>query len=233
MWRAGGRCASCGSTLSSPVDGTVTSGFGPRWGRNHDGLDIAAVLVLILLAGTVFALIGDPLEFLEPEITPSLPTWAAPPVMLQPLSATSRVMKIGISSNTDRLARLEGDTPCVFVLVLADCGGNSDAQIQCDDLEAERTHCHVRAFQQFIQQSVHAYGLIESAVERLAELRGGGEPVRRQLGQRGQHRRHRAGAEPQHEDRHHGDFRDRIEADQHRIDAGVERAMPAHGDTQR
>jgi CzcA family heavy metal efflux pump len=31
-------------------------------------------------------------------ITPTLPTWAAPPVMLQPLSATSRVLKIGISS---------------------------------------------------------------------------------------------------------------------------------------
>ena len=33
-------------------------------------------------------------------ITPNLPTWAAPPVMLQPLSATSRVMKIGLSSDT-------------------------------------------------------------------------------------------------------------------------------------
>ncbi len=34
---------SCGSsTVASPVNGTVTSGFGPRWGRNHDGLDIAA-----------------------------------------------------------------------------------------------------------------------------------------------------------------------------------------------
>ena len=32
------------------------------------------------------------------QIIPSLPTWAAPPVMLQPLSATSRVMKIGMSS---------------------------------------------------------------------------------------------------------------------------------------
>lgn len=28
--------------LASPVKGTVTSGYGPRWGRNHDGLDIAA-----------------------------------------------------------------------------------------------------------------------------------------------------------------------------------------------
>jgi CzcA family heavy metal efflux pump len=31
-------------------------------------------------------------------VAPHLPTWAAPPVMLQPLSATSRAMKIGISS---------------------------------------------------------------------------------------------------------------------------------------
>jgi CzcA family heavy metal efflux pump len=32
--------------------------------------------------------------------TPTLPTWAAPPVMLSPLSATSRCMKIGISSDS-------------------------------------------------------------------------------------------------------------------------------------
>ena len=32
------------------------------------------------------------------EVTPSIPTWASPPVMLPPLSATSRTMKIGISS---------------------------------------------------------------------------------------------------------------------------------------
>ena len=32
-------------------------------------------------------------------VAPTLPTWAVPPVMLQPLSSTSRVMKIGISSD--------------------------------------------------------------------------------------------------------------------------------------
>jgi len=33
----------CGSTtIASPVKGTVTSNYGPRWGRNHDGIDIAA-----------------------------------------------------------------------------------------------------------------------------------------------------------------------------------------------
>ena len=33
-------------------------------------------------------------------VAPNLPTWAAPPVVLQPLSATSRAMKIGIRSDS-------------------------------------------------------------------------------------------------------------------------------------
>lgn len=32
-------------------------------------------------------------------VGPTLPTWASPPVMIQPLSSTSRVMKIGLTSN--------------------------------------------------------------------------------------------------------------------------------------
>ena len=39
-------------------------------------------------------------------VTPTLPTWAAPPVMIQPLSSTSRVMKIGISSDSVSLIDL-------------------------------------------------------------------------------------------------------------------------------
>ncbi len=33
------------------------------------------------------------------QITPTLPTWAAPPFMIQPLSATSRVLKVGMTSD--------------------------------------------------------------------------------------------------------------------------------------
>ena len=36
-------------------------------------------------------------------VTPSLPTWASPPVIMQPLSATSRVMKIGMTSDEHSL----------------------------------------------------------------------------------------------------------------------------------
>jgi Cu/Ag efflux pump CusA len=39
-------------------------------------------------------------------VLPTLPTWASPPVMLQPLSATSRVMKIGLSSNSRSLTEM-------------------------------------------------------------------------------------------------------------------------------
>ncbi|MEO7295615.1 MAG: efflux RND transporter permease subunit [Candidatus Limnocylindria bacterium] len=36
-------------------------------------------------------------------VTPSLPTWSSPPVIMQPLSATSRVMKIGLTSKEHSL----------------------------------------------------------------------------------------------------------------------------------
>ena len=37
---ATGSCDS--TTIANPVAGTVSSPYGPRWGRNHDGVDIAA-----------------------------------------------------------------------------------------------------------------------------------------------------------------------------------------------
>ena len=40
-------------------------------------------------------------------VTPHLPTWAAPPVMLQPLSATSRVLKIGLSSTDPQIDMMD------------------------------------------------------------------------------------------------------------------------------
>ena len=39
-------------------------------------------------------------------VTPTLPSWAAAPIMIQPLSATSRVMKIGLTSETRSLREM-------------------------------------------------------------------------------------------------------------------------------
>jgi CzcA family heavy metal efflux pump len=44
------------------------------------------------------------------QVTPTLPNWASPPVMLPPLSATSRMMKIGISSKTRSVTDLSMTT---------------------------------------------------------------------------------------------------------------------------
>ena len=56
-------------------------------------------IVLIFKPGTdlVFArqLVAERIA----AVYPTLPTWAAPPVMIQPLSSTSRAMKIGVSSD--------------------------------------------------------------------------------------------------------------------------------------
>ena len=54
-------------------------------------------IVLIFKPGTDLILARQLVA--ERIATVTLPTWAAPPVMIQPLSSTSRVMKIGISSD--------------------------------------------------------------------------------------------------------------------------------------
>ena len=44
------------------------------------------------------------------QVAPNLPTWAAPPWMMPPLSATSRIMKIGLSSKDLNLIELSAVT---------------------------------------------------------------------------------------------------------------------------
>ena len=39
-------------------------------------------------------------------VAPTLPTWAAPPFLMQPVSSTSRIMKVGLSSNSMSLMDL-------------------------------------------------------------------------------------------------------------------------------
>ena len=56
-------------------------------------------IVLIFKPGTDLILARQLVQERVAAVTPSLPTWAAPPVMIQPLSSTSRAMKIGISSD--------------------------------------------------------------------------------------------------------------------------------------
>jgi len=63
--------------------------------RSKSVTDLSQI-VLIFKPGTDLILARQLVA--ERMATVSLPTWAAPPVMIQPLSSTSRVMKIGVSS---------------------------------------------------------------------------------------------------------------------------------------
>ncbi len=56
-------------------------------------------IVLIFEPGTDLILARQVVAERIAAVYPTLPTWAAPPVMIQPLSSTSRAMKIGISSD--------------------------------------------------------------------------------------------------------------------------------------
>jgi CzcA family heavy metal efflux pump len=56
-------------------------------------------IVLIFKPGTDLILARQLVNERLQAVYPTLPTWAAPPVMIQPLSSTSRAMKIGISSD--------------------------------------------------------------------------------------------------------------------------------------
>src|SRR5512143_603852 len=56
-------------------------------------------IVLIFETGTDLILSRQLVAERVAAVYPTLPTWAAPPVIIQPLSSTSRAMKIGIRSD--------------------------------------------------------------------------------------------------------------------------------------
>ncbi len=65
-------------------------------------------IVLIFKPGTDVLTARQEVDERMATVAKTLPTWAAPPVMIQPLSSTSRVMKIGISS--EKLNRIQLST---------------------------------------------------------------------------------------------------------------------------
>ncbi|MCV0403336.1 MAG: efflux RND transporter permease subunit [Chloroflexi bacterium] len=70
--------------------------------RSKSVRDLSSVL-LIFEPGTDLIQARQLVQERVNQVTPSLPSWASPPFMLQPLSSTSRVMKIGMTSDTRSL----------------------------------------------------------------------------------------------------------------------------------
>src|SRR3990172_8503575 len=66
--------------------------------RSKSVRDLSSI-ELIFEPGTDLLLARQLVQERLATVTPTLPTWASPPFIMQPLSATSRVMKIGLSSD--------------------------------------------------------------------------------------------------------------------------------------
>ncbi len=73
--------------------------------RSKSVRDLSSI-ELIFDSGTDLLLARQLVQERLATVTPTLPTWASPPFILQPLSATSRVMKVGLSSNDVSLIRM-------------------------------------------------------------------------------------------------------------------------------
>jgi CzcA family heavy metal efflux pump len=65
--------------------------------RSKSVNDLSSI-VLIFEPGTDLILARQLVQERINQVTPTLPSWASPPFMVQPLSSTSRVMKIGLTS---------------------------------------------------------------------------------------------------------------------------------------
>ncbi|MCG3156161.1 MAG: Cobalt-zinc-cadmium resistance protein CzcA [bacterium] len=93
------------SLVTVPLEQVLAGIPGMTVMRSKSVPDLSAIK-MYFEAGTDLLLARQNVHERLTTISPILPTWAAPPIMLPPLSATSRMLKIGISSKTKSVVDL-------------------------------------------------------------------------------------------------------------------------------
>ena len=91
--------------VTVPIEEALAGVDGLDVMRSKSVRDLSSVL-LIFESDTDLILARQLVQERLNQVTPALPTWASPPFMLQPLSSTSRVMKIGMTSDDRSLMDL-------------------------------------------------------------------------------------------------------------------------------
>ncbi len=91
--------------VTVPIEQALNGVPGLQVMRSKSVPDLSSI-VLIFRPGTDLILARQQVQERLSTVVSTLPTWAAPPFMIQPLSSTSRVMKIGLSSKTIALTDL-------------------------------------------------------------------------------------------------------------------------------
>src|SRR5512134_2931251 len=91
--------------VTVPLEQALNGVLGLDVIRSRSVTDLSDI-VLIFKPGTDLIYARQLVSERVAAVYPTLPTWAAPPVIIQPLSSTSRAMKIGIRSDQYNLMEL-------------------------------------------------------------------------------------------------------------------------------
>lgn len=102
--------------------------------RSKSVPDLSSI-VLIFKPGTDLILARQLVQERISRVAPSLPSWATPPTMIQPLSSTSRVMKIGLTSDKYNMIELSTITYWKIRARLLDVPGVANVPIWGERLE--------------------------------------------------------------------------------------------------
>ena len=88
--------------VTIPLEQALAGIDGLQVMRSKSVNDLSSIL-MIFEPGTDLLLARQYVQERLAQVSPTLPSWTAPPFMMQPLSSTSRVMKIGLSSDEHSL----------------------------------------------------------------------------------------------------------------------------------
>jgi CzcA family heavy metal efflux pump len=93
------------SLVSTPLEQALTGVEGLDLTRSKSVAQLSSI-TLLFKEGTDIQHARQLVQERVERVTPSLPTWAAPPFMMPPTSTTSRVVKIGVSSKNLSIQQL-------------------------------------------------------------------------------------------------------------------------------
>ncbi|RPI95206.1 MAG: efflux RND transporter permease subunit [Chloroflexi bacterium] len=116
--------------------------------RSRSVTDLSDI-VLIFKPGTDLIYARQLVAERVASVYPTLPTWAAPPVIIQPLSSTSRAMKIGISSDQYDLMDLSMITYWKIRTRLLDVPGVANVPIWGERIKMPQVQVDLKKMQEY------------------------------------------------------------------------------------
>jgi CzcA family heavy metal efflux pump len=151
------------SLVTIPLEQALAGVEGLDILRSKSVNDLSSI-ELIFEPGTDLLLARQLVQERVGQVTPTLPTWASPPFMVPPLSATSRVMKIGLSS--DELSVMEMSNTGYWKIRARLLGVQGVANVAMWGEQLQQTHVQVDP-ERMAAHSISINQLMEATSEAL------------------------------------------------------------------